>query len=163
MRILLLALGDDTAGDAAVGLDAARMLEKDLTAGVDFAEARDLGRDVAARLREYESVLILGCMESGGVPGTLLEFTTEDRPGVLPAPPPCAGLTEILRGPDRPRRAAVLAVEVAPGGHSRARLSPAVERMAPFFVLRARQIVKAWQDLEACTTAPGETRAQSAT
>lgn len=157
MRILLVALGDDQAGDAGVGLAAARLLRKDLRAGVDFAEAPSFRGDSLARLAEYESVLILGYMESGGVPGTLLEFTTEDGPGVLAPPAHCSGLIEILRGrAEGPRRAAVLAVEIAPDAQSCPGLSPAAAKMLPFFVLRARQILEAWQDLDSCTIATPE-------
>lgn len=150
-EILVLGLGTDVRGDAAVGLHAARALRGRATGGTVVAESSGAGLALLDLLEGYEGAIILDAVATGRhPPGTVLEFDPGDGGAMPAASPRCAGLPEALRlarqlGVPFPRDIRVVAVEIEPRHVVMEGLSPAVAASVPEVVERVTDTLKEWQ------------------
>ncbi len=160
--ILLLALGNDIMGDDAVGLRAARLLEKEFTHEVDFCETTEAGLSLLDIMSGYDRVLLLDSIVTGKhSAGTVLEFYRADFDKVTGPSPHYAGLPEVLALAERldiafPRNIRVLALEIATPNDFGQTLSPAIDHALPDFVERAGRILRQWKDHDARDLAHSE-------
>ena len=119
MRTLVLGLGNEYAGDDAVGVLAVRALPRELAAGADVVESAASGLALLEAFAGYDRAVVVDSIQTGRFPaGTIVEAGLADL-GAATAPSlHQAGIPELaavarrlgMRFPDRTR---VLAVEVA--------------------------------------------------
>lgn len=150
-RILVLGLGNDIAGDDAVGLLAARRLREVLPADVEVQESAEAGLALLDYVAGYDSVLILDAVSSTDLPeGEILEYAPENLRPVLSPSPHYAGLPDLARvarlhGIPYPQEVRGLAMAIRPPDRIREGLSPSVEAALPGFVAAALAIVASWR------------------
>jgi hydrogenase maturation protease len=119
MRTLVLGLGNEYAGDDAVGLLAVRALRSELTGSADVLESGASGLALLEVFAGYDRAVIVDSIRTGRSPaGTILEAGLAEL-GMVKAPSPHqAGIPELAAvarrlGMGFPDRTHVLAVEVA--------------------------------------------------
>jgi hydrogenase maturation protease len=78
MKVLILGMGNLLRSDDGVGLHVIEALgEEDLGDDVDLKEALS-GLDVLDAIRDYERIVLVDAVMSGGRPGTVYEMSPED-------------------------------------------------------------------------------------
>lgn len=160
MRTLVLGLGNELAGDDAVGVLAARALRDELAGRADVVESAASGLALLDVLAGYERAIVLDAVRTGRrPPGTIVELGLEEVGRVVAPSTHQAGLPELAAVAERlglgfPVRAVVLAVAVVDPYTLGAPLSEPVAAALPELVRRVRAILDAWarEEAEPCTT-----------
>jgi hydrogenase maturation protease len=119
MRTLVLGLGNEYAGDDAVGVLAARALREQLAGEADVAESAASGLALLEEFAGYDRAIVIDAILTGRhPPGTIVELgLAELGPAAAPSLHQ-AGIPELAAVASRlglrfPRETKVLAVEVA--------------------------------------------------
>jgi len=147
---LILGLGNDILGDDAVGMHAARSLQKEYGEAVDIVEAAVGGFALIDLLEGYDNALLLDATATGrAAPGTVLEFAREDFGAPDSTSPHAVGLPEVFAVANRlsiqlPRDVRILAMEITPPELLMESLSPVVQQALPSFVERAAAVLNEW-------------------
>ena len=148
-RTLVLALGNDILGDAAVGFHAARQLRSESIEGVDVVETGEAGLALLDHLEGYDRAVILDAIATGRCkPGTVLSWHRKDFKDIVSPSPHFSGLPELLHLAERvgmrfPRDLRVLAMEVDNPTVFRESLTPQAQAALPAFVAEARKALAA--------------------
>ena len=118
MRTLVLGLGNEYAGDDAVGVLAVRALRGELAGGADVVESAASGMALLEVFAGYDRAVVVDAIRTGRSPaGTIVEAAlAEFGPATAPSlrrrhPRACRNRQAARHG--LPRRTRVLAVEVA--------------------------------------------------
>lgn len=151
---LVVALGNDLLGDDAIGLLAARELRKGTCRGLEIVESAGSGVDLLEFLENRDHVLILDAAVTGrNVPGTILEFTTQDFETAVAPSPHYSSLADAVKvahflGIPIAPEIRVLALEVENPYRLGAGLTLATAEALPLFVERAKQVLESWNQEE---------------
>jgi len=147
MRTLVLGLGNELAGDDAVGIVAARRVRERVDGEVDVVESSASGLALIELLSGYERAVIIDAIRTGRAPaGTILEMELTEVGRVVAPSLHQAGLAELAAVAERsgiafPSEATVLAVEVTDPFTLGSPMSPAVQRSVPALVDRVERRV----------------------
>lgn len=164
MRTLVLGLGNELAGDDALGPLAARAVRAELAgsdheAPVDVLESPASGLALIELLAGYDRAVIVDAVLTGRhPPGTVLELGLDEVGRVRAPSTHQAGLPELAAVARRlgltfPDRTMVLAVEVEDPLTLGRPLSPSVAAAIPEVARRAHALVERWAEEEVpCTT-----------
>ena len=158
MRTLVLGLGNELAGDDAVGLLAARAVREDLANAADVVESSASGMALIEVLAGYERAVVVDAIMTGkSAPGTITEMGMDEVGRVVAPSVHQAGLPELAAVAERlglgfPSRTRVLAVEVVDPHTLGAPLSAPVVAALEEVARRVRDLVLRWESEEACTT-----------
>lgn len=118
-RTVVLGLGNEYAGDDAVGVLAARALRGELAGTVDVAESAASGLALLEEFAGYDRAIVIDAISTGRHPaGSILEFALTELGPVAAPSLHQAGLPELAAVAGRlglrfPAQTRVLAVEVA--------------------------------------------------
>jgi hydrogenase maturation protease len=161
-RTVILGLGNELAGDDAIGLLAARTLHGELDPSVDVVESSASGLALIEVLAGYDRAVVIDAISTGRTPpGTIVEMGLEEVGRVVAPSVHQAGLPELaavaarlgLRFPGQTR---VIAVEVEDPYTLGAGLSEPVAAVRDELVARVRDAVDRWEredpGREPCTT-----------
>jgi hydrogenase maturation protease len=152
MRTLVLGLGNDIAGDDAVGVLVARALREDLDGLADAVESSASGMALIEVLAGYDRVVVVDAVRTGRYePGEILEMGLSELGPVRAPSLHQAGLPELAAVAGRlgltfPERTVVLAVEVVDPYTIGAAMSDPVRRVLPELTRRVRAQVQRWRD-----------------
>jgi len=163
MRTLVLGLGNELAGDDAIGPLAARAVRAELArshreALADVVESSASGLALIELLTGYDRAVIVDAVRTGRrPPGTVLELGLHEVGRVRAPSTHQAGLPELAAVARRlglafPDRTVVLAVEVEDPLTLGRPLSPSVAAAIPEVVGRVRALVERWEEEAPCTT-----------
>lgn len=162
MRTLVLGLGNELAGDDAVGPLVARAVRNELAGLADVEESSGSGLALIEVLAGYDRAVVVDAILTGrSPPGTILEMGLREVGRVVAPSTHQAGLPELAAiaarlGLTFPERTVVLAIEVVDPYTLGAPLSPPVAAAIPGLIRRVRAIVEAWgpgsEEGEPCTT-----------
>jgi hydrogenase maturation protease len=158
MRTLVLGLGNELAGDDAVGVLAARAVREDLADAADVVESSASGMALIEVLAGYERAVVVDAIMTGkSAPGTITEMGMDEVGRVVAPSVHQAGLPELAAVAERlglgfPSRTRVLAVEVVDPHTLGAPLSAPVVAALEEVARRVRDLVLRWESEEACTT-----------
>ena len=158
MRTLVLGLGNELAGDDAVGLLAARAVREDLADAADVVESSASGMALIEVLAGYERAVVVDAIMTGkSAPGTITDMGMDEVGRVVAPSVHQAGLPELAAVAERlglgfPSRTRVLAVEVVDPHTLGAPLSAPVVAALEEVARRVRDLVLRWESEEACTT-----------
>jgi hydrogenase maturation protease len=161
MRTLVLGLGNELAGDDAIGPLAARAVRAELARPhptVEVLESSASGLALIELLAGYERAVIVDAVRTGRYPpGTVLELGLHEVGRVRAPSTHQAGLPELAAVARRlglafPDRTVVLAVEVEDPLTLGRPLSPSVAAAIPEVVGRVRALVERWEEEAPCTT-----------
>ncbi|MBZ0203736.1 MAG: hydrogenase maturation protease [Ignavibacteria bacterium] len=150
--ILVIALGNDIMGDDAAGLEAARILEKNIGSGIDIFEIASAGFRLLDVMEGYEKVLLLDSVQSNnGHIGEIRELDKKELMGHYSGSPHYTGLPEIIEFAGRldikfPGELKALVIEIENDRIIREGLSPDIEKKIPQFAGKALDILKNWQN-----------------
>lgn len=157
-RTLVLGLGNDLAGDDAVGVLVARALLLELEGKADVVESAASGLGLIELLAGYERAVIVDSILTGrNPPGTITEMGLVDVGRVVAPSTHQAGLPELAAVAERlglgfPSQTIVFAVEVVDPYTLGAGLSPPVAEAVDHLVQRVRLQVRRWEREPACTS-----------
>ena len=157
-RTLVLGLGNDLAGDDAIGVLVARALLVELDGVADVVESSASGMALIEVLAGYDRAVIVDAIVTGRhVPGTIVEMGMDEVGHVLAPSVHQAGLPELAAVASRlglgfPSQTRVLAVEVADPYTLGAGLSEPVAGALEELVQRVREQVRRWEHGAGCTT-----------
>ena len=149
-KILILGLGNDILGDDAVGLYAARELQKEIQDNVDVVEAVISGFEIMDVLEGYEKVLLLDAVVTNQhPPGTILELSKEQFKNVVAISPHYMGLPEIFLFAeemkiDFPKEIRILAMEINPPYELKEGLSSDVMNALPDLISKGKDVLFQW-------------------
>lgn len=165
MSVLVLGLGNELAGDDAVGILVARAVRDQLsrTRAGDFVEVVESSASGLALLELFDghdrAVVIDSIMTGRDAPGTIVEMGMDEIGRVVAPSVHQAGLPELAAVASRmglgfPSRTRVLAVEVVDPYTLGAPMSAPVAAALPELVKRVREQAMRWAAEEAarCTT-----------
>lgn len=164
MRTLVLGLGNELAGDDAVGHLAARAVGERLACEgrahvAEVVESSASGLALLEVLAGYDTAVVIDAIRSGRrPPGTIVEMDLRDVGRVVAPSTHQAGLAELAAVAERlgltfPASTRVLAIEVVDPFTLGAGLSAPVAAALPELVRRAHGLVLAWaHEEEPCTT-----------
>ena len=158
MRTLVLGLGNELAGDDAVGVLAARAVREDLADAADVVESSASGMALIEVLAGDERAVVVDAIMTGkSAPGTITEMGMDEVGRVVAPSVHQAGLPELAAVAERlglgfPSRTRVLAVEVVDPHTLGAPLSAPVVAALEEVARRVRDLVLRWESEEACTT-----------
>jgi hydrogenase maturation protease len=165
MSVLVLGLGNELAGDDAVGLLVVRAVRDQLarTRAADFVEVVESSASGMALLEFFDghdyAVVVDAIMTGRDAPGTIGEMGMDEVGRVVAPSVHQAGLPELAAVASRmglsfPSRTRVLAVEVADPFTLGAPISAPVAAAVPELVRRVRELAMKWAAEEAarCTT-----------
>lgn len=162
---LVLALGNEVAGDDAVGLHAARRLRERCVDGVDVIETGEAGLALLDFIQGYRRLLILDsvCGCSSAV-GTIHSFGMADLRPVGSPSPHYAGLPELKRiaeasGLSFPEDVRAIAMGIAQPDRIIEGLSPEARAALPEMVDRAAAVLHEWGHVSVIPPTPIERRA----
>jgi hydrogenase maturation protease len=150
VRTLVLGLGNELAGDDAVGLLVARVVKEELDGVADVAESSASGLALIEEFAGYDRAVVVDSIRTGRhPPGTITEMTLTEVGRVVAPSLHHAGLPEMaavarrlgLRFPDETK---VLAVEVVDPYTIGAPLSQAVADSVPELARCVREQVERW-------------------
>ncbi len=150
MRTLVLGLGNELAGDDAVGLMVARALREPLAGVADVVESSSSGLALIEVLAGYDRAVVVDAICTGRTPpGTITEMTLAQVGRVVAPSLHQAGLPELAAVAERlglrfPSRTRVFAVEVLDPYTLGADMSPPVAGAVPELVRRVRDRVERW-------------------
>jgi len=142
MRTLVLGLGNELAGDDAVGIVAARRVRERVDNEVDVVETSASGLALIELLSGYDRAVLVDAIRTGRAPvGTIVEMELTEVGTVVAPSLHQAGLAELAAVAERsriafPSEATVLAVEVTDPFTLGAPMSPAIEGSVPALVDR---------------------------
>lgn len=160
MRTLVLGLGNELAGDDAVGLLVARGVREELGSTADVVESSASGLALIDVLAGYERAIVVDAILTGKrPPGTIVRMGLGDVGRVVASSTHQAGLPELAAVAERlglgfPSRTEVLAVEVVDPYTLGAGLSGPVAAAVPELVRRVREQVRRWEGAPCTTTTP---------
>lgn len=149
-EILVLALGNDIMGDDAAALEAAEILKKAFSGGVDFVATLETGLALMDLMSGYRRVLLLDSVTTGHhKPGTIIEFAREDFNKVLGPSPHCMGLPEVLEladclSIDFPQEIIILAIEIEFPSDFSESLGETIRQKIPIYVDKAATVLNRW-------------------
>jgi hydrogenase maturation protease len=149
-RTLILGLGNELAGDDAIGLVAARALRERLGDSIDVEESAASGMALLEILAGYDRVLVIDSIKSGrNPPGAISELTLAEVGRVVAPSLHHAGLPELAAVAERlglffPADTRVLAVEVVDPYTIGATLSEPVANALDEIVKRTLDQVERW-------------------
>jgi hydrogenase maturation protease len=158
MRTLVLGLGNDLAGDDAVGVLVARALFVEFDGVADVVESSASGMALIEILAGYDRVVVVDSILTGrNPPGTITEMGLMEVGRVVAPSVHQAGLPELAAVAERlglgfPSQTRVLAIEVVDPYTFGAGLSPPVADAIDELVRRVREQVRRWERDEACTS-----------
>jgi len=119
MKTLVLGLGNELLADDGIGIAAARLLSKEVGAGVEVVESSLAGLPLMDVLSGYERAIIIDAVCTGTAPpGTIIELAPDDI-DFIPSPSPhYVGLPEMIRMADQlglefPKEIRIIAIETA--------------------------------------------------
>jgi hydrogenase maturation protease len=147
MRTLVLGLGNELAGDDAVGVLVARELRHELEGAAEVVESSASGLALIEVLAGADRAIVIDSVLTGREPpGTIVEMALEDVGRVVAPSTHQAGLPELAAVADRlglafPSQTRVFAVEVEDPFTLGAGLSPPVAGALPELVRRVRERV----------------------
>ncbi len=150
MRTLVLGLGNELAGDDAIGLLVARTLRAELAETVDVVESSASGMALIEIFSGYDRALVVDSIKTGRKPpGTITELTLAEVGRVVAPSLHHAGLPEMAAVADRlgldfPAETRVLAIEVVDPYTIGATLSEPVAGALDELVRRAREQIERW-------------------
>lgn len=156
MRTLVLGLGNELAGDDAVGLLVARAVREELDGVADVTESSASGMALIEELAGYDRAVVVDAIRTQRTPpGTITEMGLAEVGRVVAPSVHQAGLPELAAVAERlglgfPRQTRVLAVEVLDPYTIGAPLSDPVAGAVEELVRRVRQQVQRWhrEDLD---------------
>lgn len=163
MSTLVLGLGNELAGDDAVGVLVSRAVREELEGVADVAESSVSGMALIEVFAGYDRAVVVDSIQTGrNPPGTITEMGLDEVGHVVAPSVHHAGLPEMaavaeglgLRFPSRTR---VLAVEVVDPYTLGAPLSEPVSSAMPELERRVCDQVRSWvsqDDAEACARGP---------
>jgi hydrogenase maturation protease len=158
VRTLVLGLGNELAGDDAIGPLVVRALRDELDGVADVVESSASGLALIEVFAGYDRAVVVDSIVTGrNPPGTVTDKGLEDVGRVVAPSLHQAGLAELAAVAGRlglgfPSRTRVLAVEVADPYTLGVGLSPSVASALEGLVGRVREQVLAWRREERCTT-----------
>jgi hydrogenase maturation protease len=158
MRTLVLGLGNDLAGDDAVGVLVARALYVELDGVADVVESSAAGLALIEIFAGYDRAIVVDSIVTGrNPPGTVTEMGLLDVGRVVASSLHNAGLPELAAVAARlglgfPSQTVVFAVEVVDPYTFGIGLSPPVAGAVDELVERVRAQVRTWEGEAACTT-----------
>ena len=158
MRTLVLGLGNELAGDDAVGVLVARALFVEFDGVADVVESSASGMALIEILAGYDRVVVVDSILTGrNPPGTITEMGLMEVGRVVAPSVHQAGLPELAAVAERlglgfPSQTRVLAIEVVDPYTFGAGLSPPVADAIDGLVSRVREQVRRWGRDEACTS-----------
>ncbi len=159
-RTLVLGLGNDFAGDDAIGVLAARALLVELEDVADVVESALSGLALIEILAGYDRAIIVDSIVTGRYPpGTIVEMGLMDVGRVVAPSVHQAGLPELAAVASRlglgfPSRTVVLAVEVVDPYTLGIGLSEPVAAALDELVERVRDQVRRWEGAACTSTTP---------
>jgi len=157
VRTLVLGLGNELAGDDAVGVLVARAAQPELDGVADVVESAASGLALIEVLAGYERAIVVDSIVTGRrPPGSITEMGLEDVGRVVAPSLHHAGLAELAAVTGRlglgfPSSTRVLAVEVVDPYTFGAAPSEPVAAAVPELVRRVREQVRRWEEEQACT------------
>ena len=151
MRVVALGVGDERAGDEAVGLRAAALVASHLPALFELYAPGTVDPALVVELEGTTHLLVLDSVDFGRSPGTLVRFDTESmRPCALSASVLAYGVADLLvklgQHAEAPEEIVVLGVQPGSSDHCSS-LSPPVEAVLPAFVASAENVLREWLGL----------------
>jgi len=158
METLVLGLGNELAGDDAVGILVARAVRGELDGLADVVESSASGLALIEVLAGHEQAVVVDAIVTGRTPpGTIVEMGLREVGRVVAPSAHQAGLPELAAVAARlglvfPARTRVLAVEVVDPYTLGAPLSDPVAGAVPELVRRVLRAVRRWEGERPCTT-----------
>lgn len=158
MRTLVLGLGNELAGDDAVGLLVARALREELDGVADVVESSASGMALIEVFAGYDRAVVIDSILTGrNPPGTITEMALADVGRAVAPSLHQAGLPEMAAAAERlglgfPAETRVLAVEVLDPHTIGAPLSRPVAGVLGELADRVRDRVPRWERGAGCTT-----------
>lgn len=149
-KVLVLALGNELAGDDAVGLIAARELRKVVPAEVDIIESGEAGLALLDHFSAYDRVLLLDAVVAPDLePGRVLHYRMSELRSVANPSPHYAGLPDVQRvaaelGIPYPKEVRALAVAIQQPERVNQGLSEPVSNAVPNLVAEALSVLQGW-------------------
>lgn len=146
-RTLVLGLGNELAGDDAIGILVARAVREELAGVADVVESSASGLALLEVLAGHDRAVIVDAIVTGrNPPGAIVELGLGEVGHVVAPSTHQAGLPELAAVAERlgltfPRRTRVLTVEVEDPYTLGAGLSPSVASALPELVRRVRDHV----------------------
>jgi hydrogenase maturation protease len=150
MRTLVLGLGNDIAGDDAVGVLVARAVRESVLGAADVVESSASGMALLEIFAGYDRAVVVDSVRSGrNPPGTVTELSLAEVGRVVAPSLHQAGLPELAAvaerlGLDFPAETRVLAVEVVDPYTMGAPLSEPVAGVVDDLARRVRDLVERW-------------------
>jgi len=150
MQTLVLGLGNDLAGDDAVGVLVARALREELEGVADVVESSASGLALIEVFAGYDRAVVVDSIKTGrNPPGTITEMALAQVGRVVAPSLHHAGLPELAAVAERlglrfPGRTRVLAVEVVDPYTLGAGLSEPVAGAIAELVRRVRELIERW-------------------
>jgi hydrogenase maturation protease len=161
MRTLVLGLGNEYAGDDAVGVLAARALRRELARDADVVESAASGLALLEVFTGYDRAVVVDSIRTGRSPaGTIVETGLAELGPVIASSLHQAGIPELAAvarrlGMSFPGRTRVLAVEIAGPPEFGAPLSePVAAAIAPLG-RRVLEQVRRWASEDSGPGLPG--------
>jgi hydrogenase maturation protease len=151
MRTLVLGLGNELAGDDAVGLLAARAVRDELQGVADVVESSASGLELIEVFAGYDRAVVVDAIRTGRTePGTVTEMALAQVGRVVAPSLHHAGLAELAAVAERlglrfPAQTRVLAIEVVDPYTLGAGLSEPVEAAVGELVRRVRDVIDRWR------------------
>jgi hydrogenase maturation protease len=167
MRTLVLGLGNELAGDDAVGVLAARALLVELDGLADVVESSASGLALIEVFAGYDRAIVVDSIVTGrNPPGTITEMGLLDVGRVVASSLHNAGLPELAAVAARlglgfPSQTVVFAVEVVDPYTFGIGLSEPVAGAVEGLVQRVRAQVHRWEGEAACTSTTPSRRSSS--
>lgn len=158
MRTLVLGLGNELAGDDAVGLLVARALREELDGTADVVESSSSGMALIEVFAGYDRAVVVDSILTGrNPPGTITEMALADVGRVVAPSLHQAGLPEMAAAAERlglgfPAETRVLAIEVLDPYTIGAPLSEPVAGALGDLERRVRDLIQLWERGATCTT-----------
>jgi hydrogenase maturation protease len=151
MRTLVLGLGNELAGDDAVGLLVARAVREELEGVADVVESSASGLALIETFAGYDRAVVVDAIKTGrNPPGTITEMALAHVGRVVAPSLHHAGLPELAAVAERlglrfPAQTRVLAVEVVDPYTIGAGVSEPVEAAVGELVRRVRALLEDWE------------------
>ena len=155
MRTLVLGLGNELAGDDAVGVLVARAVREDVAGAADVVESSASGMALLEIFAGYDRAVVVDSVRTGrNPPGTVTELALADVGRVVAPSLHHAGLPEMAAVAERlglgfPAKTRVLAVEVLDPYTMGAALSEPVAGSVDELARRVRDQVELWASEDA--------------
>lgn len=154
MKVLVMGLGNDLIADDGAGIEAARMLQRELAdaPGVEVRECSMSGIALLEEFIDFDRVILIDAVKTLKRPvGTINELRLEDLGEVIAPSPHYAGLPEMLALAremelDFPEEFIIYSIEVGDPYTIGGRMTRPVIEALPGLVGRVRQKALGWAD-----------------